>query len=157
MICELQRSRTSTRLLPAVSAAVLCIILMLGLWPFHAPPNDFSWLGNRNGLHFGRFSTAFSSNEFRMTPALDRTSGSLEIWLQPDRISDGQRFPDILHSRESVCASSTSWRKLDHRAIAWLQQEKNLESCLESIPPPRRWLLFVDHKTGRNVVVLCRR
>src|SRR2546425_3464677 len=92
MICELQRSRTSTRLLPAVSAAVLCIILMLGLWPFHAPPNDFSWLGNRNGLHFGRFSTAFSSNEFRMTPALDRTSGSLEIWLQPDRISDVSAF-----------------------------------------------------------------
>src|SRR5437667_9785072 len=92
MICELQRSRTSTRLLPAVSAAVLCIILMLGLWPFHAPLNDVSWLGNRNGLHFGRFSTAFSSSEFRMAATPNRTSGSLEIWLQPDRIWDFSTF-----------------------------------------------------------------
>src|SRR5207249_3292265 len=81
MICEVQRSRTRTRLLPVICTAVLCIILILGLWPFHAPPNDVSWLGNRNGLHFGRFSTAFSSSEFRITPIPNPGSGSLEIWL----------------------------------------------------------------------------
>src|SRR5438094_5120726 len=65
---------------------------MLGLWPFHAPINDVSWLGNRNGLHFGRFSTAFCSSEFRMMAAPNGTSASLEIWLQPDRMWDFSTF-----------------------------------------------------------------
>ncbi len=36
-------------------AAVLTIILIAGLWPFHAPKNQASWLSNGNGLHFGEY------------------------------------------------------------------------------------------------------
>jgi hypothetical protein len=82
----------STRLSKVACAAVLCIILMLGLWPFHAPLNDVSWLGNRNGLHFGKHSTVLSSSEFRPTPAQNHASGSLEIWLQPRRVWDFSTF-----------------------------------------------------------------
>jgi len=71
---------------------VLGVILTLGLWPFHAPRNDVSWLGNRNGLHFGRFSTVFSSSEFGVTATQNQTSASLEIWLQPARIWDFSTF-----------------------------------------------------------------
>ena len=89
----LQKSRVSERgmiswLITVVCAAVLCIVLALGLWPFHAPRNDVSWLGNRNGLHFGRSGTVFSASEFRITPAQHQGSGSLEIWLQPGHIWD---------------------------------------------------------------------
>jgi VanZ family protein len=92
MTCEIQQRRMSTRLCEVVCAAVLCIILALGLWPFHAPRNDVSWLGNRNGLHFGRFSTVLSSSEFRMTDAQNQASGSLEIWMQPGRVWDYSTF-----------------------------------------------------------------
>jgi hypothetical protein len=81
-----------SRLLAVASAVVLCIVLTLGLWPFHAPRNDVSWLGNRNGLHFGRFSTVFSRSEFRQTAACNQASESLEIWLQPSRIWDFSSF-----------------------------------------------------------------
>jgi VanZ family protein len=75
-----------------VCAAVLCTTVTLGLWPFHAPRNDVSWLANRNGLHFGRSGTVLSSGEFRPTAAQNQASGSLEIWLQPRRIWDFSTF-----------------------------------------------------------------
>jgi VanZ family protein len=81
-----------SRLITVVCIAVLCIILTLGLWPFHAPRNDVSWLGNRHGLRFGRFGTVFSADEFKSTVAQNPTSGSLEIWLQPRRIWDFATF-----------------------------------------------------------------
>jgi hypothetical protein len=82
----------SSRLIEVVCAAVLCITLSLGLWPFHAPGNEVSWLQDRNGLHFGRHATVFSSGEFRMTAAQSLPSGSLEIWLQPGRIWNFSTF-----------------------------------------------------------------
>jgi VanZ family protein len=93
VVFRLSSRSMSTQLLKAVCAAVLCIILMLGLWPFHAPRNDVSWLGTRNGLHFGRYGTVFSSSEFTMTAAQNNPgAGSLEIWLQPGRIWDFSTF-----------------------------------------------------------------
>ena len=83
----------STRLLNLVCAAVLCIILTLGLWPFHAPENQVAWLRGSNGLRFGRNGTAISLRPFTMPTARpDETAGSLEIWLQPKRIWDSGTF-----------------------------------------------------------------
>jgi len=80
--------RLSRKLLGAVCIAVLCVILSLGLWPFHIPKNDVTWLGNRAGLRFGRFSTAISSGALQMTGSPNETGSSLEIWSQPGRIWD---------------------------------------------------------------------
>jgi hypothetical protein len=66
--------------------AVLCVILTLGFWPFHSPRNDVTWLENRNGLRFGRYGTMMSSGAFQMTSAENGQSGSVEVWLQPQRI-----------------------------------------------------------------------
>jgi VanZ like family len=83
----------NTKLLDVVCIAVLCIILSLGLWPFHTPPNDVTWLGERNGLRLGRYGTAISSGAFRMpSPLGDELAGTVEIWLQPARMWDGGAF-----------------------------------------------------------------
>lgn len=44
--------------LALVCVAVLCIILTLGLWLFHAPANGVSWLNNRDGLRFRKGGVA---------------------------------------------------------------------------------------------------
>jgi VanZ family protein len=64
--------------------AVLCIILTLGLWPFHSPPNDVTWLRSTNGLSFGRYGTVQSSGALG---APHGVSGSIELWVQPARWS----------------------------------------------------------------------
>jgi hypothetical protein len=78
--------------LDVTCVAVLCVILTLGLWPFHSPKNGVTWLGNRDGLRFGEWSTVISSSAFQMTGAESGTSGSLEVWLQPRRIWDTCTF-----------------------------------------------------------------
>jgi hypothetical protein len=37
------------------------------------------------------------------------------------------------------------------------EAKQNLETILECIPHPRRWLFFIDYKTGAGAVVLNRR
>jgi hypothetical protein len=73
-------------------AGVVCVVLSLGLWPFHSPKNDVTWLENRNGLRFGRFSTMISSSAFQKAGAKSETSRSVEVWLQPRRIWDSCTF-----------------------------------------------------------------
>ena len=60
----------------------LCGILVAALWPFHSPRNQVQWLGNENGLRFGRYGTVLSSGQFEVTGS-DGPSCSIEIWLQP--------------------------------------------------------------------------
>jgi hypothetical protein len=62
--------------------SVLCGILVAGLWPFHTPKNEVTWLSNRNGLLFGDYGSILSSGEFNMTGSQEGPC-SLEIWLQP--------------------------------------------------------------------------
>jgi VanZ like protein/concanavalin A-like lectin/glucanase superfamily protein len=70
-----------------ICLAVLAIVLSLGLWPFHVPPNEVVWLKGRPGLEFGRFSTAIGSDVLKAPDSPDR-GGSVELWLQPERIWD---------------------------------------------------------------------
>ncbi|HME01168.1 MAG TPA: VanZ family protein [Terriglobia bacterium] len=64
---------------------VLCSILVLGLWPFHHPQNEVTWLGSENGLRFGDHGTVLSSGTFNMPSGQDAAFCSLEIWVEPDR------------------------------------------------------------------------
>lgn len=74
---------TRTTIPGLVCAVVLCGILVAGLAPFRRPRNAVTWLGNENGLRFGRYGTIWSSGEFVATTAPNEASCSLEIWLQP--------------------------------------------------------------------------
>jgi hypothetical protein len=71
-----------TLFLGVLCVAVLCVILSLGLWPFHPPSNAVSWLKQTNGIELGRFGTVLGSGELAVQ---DGTGGSVEIWVQPDR------------------------------------------------------------------------
>jgi hypothetical protein len=78
-----------TLLLDLICVGVVCVILTLGLWPFHSPDNEVSWLANRNGLAFGRFSTVISSAALQVTGqegGAPGPAGTVEVWLQPRRI-----------------------------------------------------------------------
>jgi VanZ family protein len=66
---------------------VLVGILVAGLAPFGRPRNAVTWLGNENGVRFGRYGTIWSSGEFVAADAQGEASCSLEIWLQPDSTS----------------------------------------------------------------------
>ena len=76
------------KILGGLSILMLCSELVAGLWPFHAPGNEVTWLGNTNGLSFGRHGTVLSSTIFQAPPSRDEASCSLEIWLQPLRRED---------------------------------------------------------------------
>ena len=68
--------------LGVMCAAVLCGILVAGLWPFHAPKNRVTWLGTENGLRFADAGTLVSTGEFRLaTP--EESSCSIEVWVTP--------------------------------------------------------------------------
>jgi hypothetical protein len=75
-----------------ICISVLCGILILGLWPFHRPRNQVSWLGVENGLRFGGYGTIASLGTFQMGGSEDQASCSLEIWLQPELVSDSNTF-----------------------------------------------------------------
>jgi len=69
----------------ALCVCILVIILVAGLWPFHAAKNDVAWLAKENGLHFGDHGSILSSSAFQAHGSSNNTSGSLEIWLEPVR------------------------------------------------------------------------
>jgi VanZ family protein len=57
-----------------------------GLWPFHAPRNEVSWLSQGNGLLFGKYGSIVSAGAFATNRAQGDGSCSLEIWLAPTRV-----------------------------------------------------------------------
>jgi VanZ family protein len=72
------------KVLGLLCASVLVIILTAGLWPFHAPENEVSWLTNGHGIHFGEYGLILSPNVFSPAGLKDATSCTVEIWLHPD-------------------------------------------------------------------------
>jgi glycopeptide antibiotics resistance protein len=60
---------------------VLAVILIAGLWPFHAPKNQVSWLAGEHGLRFGQRGIVISKSPFHAESREGRCS--LEILLEP--------------------------------------------------------------------------
>lgn len=88
-LSEVRSSKLQTKLLRTICACVLLGILVAGLWPFHAPRNDVSWLSEGRGLLFGKHGSIMSSSPFKPHAAQGNNSCSLEIWLKPSRIDSG--------------------------------------------------------------------
>jgi hypothetical protein len=72
--------------LRALCAFVVCVILVAGLWPFHSPKNQVSWLGNGNGLLFGDYGSLLSAGVLRSSNS--NNGVSLELWLEPSAMDD---------------------------------------------------------------------
>jgi hypothetical protein len=79
----------SPRLVRGMCTLVLGIILVAGLWPFHAPRNDVSWLSEGTGVLFGKHGSIVSASPFRAHGSQGSNSCSLEIWLKPTRVDSG--------------------------------------------------------------------
>jgi VanZ like family/Concanavalin A-like lectin/glucanases superfamily len=92
VMIDLSKVVIERKILGGLSVLVLCAVLVVGLWPFHAPINEVTWLGNANGLSFGRHGTVLSSSIFTAPGSRDEASCSLEIWLQPLRRADSNTF-----------------------------------------------------------------
>lgn len=73
-------------LLRAVCALILLGILVAGLWPFHAPRNEVSWLSQKNGLRFGKYGSIVRAGPFKVRSSQKDSSCSMEIWLEPRRV-----------------------------------------------------------------------
>lgn len=69
----------------------LAIILVAGLWPFHSPKNDVSWLTNEDGIRFGRFGCVFSVSPIEDQQSRQNTSGSLELGIKSTPATKGRR------------------------------------------------------------------
>jgi hypothetical protein len=80
---------TQKGVLGVLCASVLGVILTAGLWPFHAPKNQVSWLSNGNGLHFGDHGVILSTDAFNLVNLKSGTPCSVEIRLQPAVIYTG--------------------------------------------------------------------
>jgi VanZ like protein/concanavalin A-like lectin/glucanase superfamily protein len=73
-------------LLRAICAFVLFGILVAGLWPFHAPKNEVTWVNHGSGLLFGKYGSIVSAGPIKADPLRRDSSCSLEIWLEPRRV-----------------------------------------------------------------------
>jgi len=60
-----------------------------GLWPFRAPRNDLTWLGQGGGLFFGKHGAVVTARAFRSASSREDARRTLEIWLKPARIDGG--------------------------------------------------------------------
>jgi VanZ family protein len=83
-IGQIYWEEATAKLLGVACGLVLVGILAVGLWPFHSPKNQVTWLAGGNGLHFGRRGTILSSSNFKATNAIENDPCSIEIWLVPD-------------------------------------------------------------------------
>jgi hypothetical protein len=77
------------KLLGLVCASVLVIILIAGLWPFHSPKSQVTWLSNGDGLHFGKYGVMLGPEAPNSSALRDGAACSVEIWLQPDHGDTG--------------------------------------------------------------------
>ncbi|MFZ3369450.1 MAG: VanZ family protein, partial [Candidatus Sulfotelmatobacter sp.] len=72
--------------LRALCCFVLLGILVAGLWPFHAPKNEITWVNQGSGLLFGKYGSIVSAGPIKADPLRRDSSCSLEIWLEPRRV-----------------------------------------------------------------------
>jgi len=98
-------------LLRVICVCVLLIILTAGLWPFHAPRNDVSWLSQGNGLRFGKHGAILSANPFAANELRADKACSLEIWLEPNLSnSSGTVLAFYWPASKVVSFSLRQWR-----------------------------------------------
>jgi hypothetical protein len=75
-----------TKVLGALCALSICVILTAGLWPFGAPKNGVAWTKGGSGLQFGHNGVVLSGKSFHADTA--GNGCSVEVMLQPE-LKDG--------------------------------------------------------------------
>jgi hypothetical protein len=121
------------KLLGAICASVLVVILVSGLWPFHAPRNDVRWLSPRNGLIFGKHGSVVSAGAFEPNRSGTNSSCSLEIWLEPSRVNSSGAILAFYSQRSAfvpfVISQSRGDLKLEHRSHYQSGKKTTIYAC----------------------------
>jgi len=128
------------KVLGLLCAFVLIIILTAGLWPFHAPKNEVSWLSNSNGLHFGEYGVVLSPGVSAFAGSKDGTSCSLEIWLQPDHSDTGGTILAFYKPEDHIAGFSM------HQSV----DDLSLRRVTVSGEHPAKTKLYVEHVFREN-------
>lgn len=95
-------------------ASVLFGILVAGLWPFHAPENQVSWLSEGGGLLFGDYGSLLSAGAFNVSKS--NKGASIEILLEPSLIDDAGTILSF-YSPNSGSTSFALRQSLDDLAL----------------------------------------
>jgi VanZ family protein len=139
-------SGAKRRLLMGACAAVSFITLNLGLWPFHAPRNDVSWVKNQHALRFGRYSTI--STKRGMTSLLSQgPCCSLEIWLECSRIWDFSTFLTFYLPGKGLAFSM-------HQLQKRLSLQTEIQDDRRHTATRHVYVDDVFHKTGPTFITL---
>lgn len=72
-------------IIPMLCVVALVIIMVAGLWPFHAPKNEVVWLHGGKGLHVSRNGSILSSGPLGGGSS-NSDSCTIELWLDPARL-----------------------------------------------------------------------
>lgn len=110
-------------LLRAICALVLLSILVAGLWPFHAPRNEVSWLSQREGLVFERYGSIVSAHPFNASPRRADTSSALEIWLKPRRVRSSGTILAFYHPESQEVTTFALRQSLGDLVLQRVTQE----------------------------------
>jgi hypothetical protein len=149
------KSSFELSILALLCISVLCGIWVAGLWPFHSPVNQVSWLQDRNGLLFGRHGTIVSSSRFTKSGLEGDTSATLEIWLQPN--SDSERtllaFSTPEHPRQFLIRRYQSGIVLRGEVLDRPVQNRAVEIYVADVFRDRQpVLLTVTSGSGRTAI-----
>ena len=106
-----------SRTIGVLCILIVCVLLTAGLWPFHTPTNDVSWLSDGDGLHFGGYGSILSSGSFPVQ--MDKTNGTMEVWLEPGML--GGRHTIL--SFDGSAHSGTPFSLLQHEDTLIVQQD----------------------------------
>lgn len=114
MVWERCRIRLPRSFLTGICVFVLGGILVAGLWPFHAPRNEVTWLSQGDGLLLRKYGTVVSAAPLQANPGRPDESCSLEIWLQPTRVHSSGSILSFYQAESGVTTFSLrqSWGDL---------------------------------------------
>ena len=136
--------RTARPLLGGMCIAVLCGILVAGLWPFHSPRNGVTWLAGENGLRFTRYATIVSAGEFRAAGA-PGSSCSVEVWLQPALLEDSNTLLAFHNSRPASLSLHQSISDLDIKRGEGRTEHFYIDNAFRPLRP-----LFISVSSGEQ-------
>lgn len=131
------------RLLAVICAAILCGILLLGLWPLTPhPKNHVAWLEKGYGLHFDDLGTILSAGEFNPTDLENGAPCSLEIWSKPGLINDSNTMLSF-YSPEKLVSFSLH-QSLDN--LVFQRQNRNRQGRVSEVH------IYAEHVLHRETV-----
>jgi hypothetical protein len=128
-------------LLRAICAGVLLVILVAGLWPFHAPGNEVRWLSPGQGLLFGKYGSIVSAVPFELNGRRADGPCSIELWLEPERL-DGSGTILAFYWPQGRTVPLALRQSLDDLLIQLPNQK--------SQPDPKKARIYAGHVFSRH-------